>query len=525
MTDQAITSGSVPAVGTADTTMPPLRLVPYLCLALVGLADWFFYQAPNLAWGWTLGAFAAAMLLAVAAANPRLLATRTGQVLFVLNAGLCFALIEQPSLLAAGLFTAGLGSFILAGEATLFAGPLRWLFNILAGGVLAVARFTDDAIHIVRRVLGMIGLGGVAGVVSRWALPVGFAALFIALFAGANPLLNGWLHAINWQNLWAQIPNMDRLLVWLAVGGICWTALRAPLTRLGLGALFDDATAAVTVSKGAASEAESLLARVFSTGAVIRSMVVFNLLFALQNGMDLLFLWGGRALPPGQSYASSAHASAYPLIATALIAAAFVLIAFRDGAASGSHRLSRPLMYLWIVQNIVLVASAVWRTWAYIGEYSLTYLRLAALIWMGLVACGLALVIIRFAFNRSNSWLLNANIVALVSVLYVSSFANFGGMIADYNVASCQTIRGCHSRLDVGYLYDIGQPALPALKRAVSANGSLYARRDRGTTVLPVVTMVIRLEDEIRAANQRENWRSWTYLRHRLNRQITDPKN
>jgi Domain of unknown function (DUF4173) len=536
MLEPSITTAAPPLTGTVpqvrqpavkrERDMPPLRLVPYFCLGLILLADVFFYQAPRLdQWGWIIAGFAGALLLSVAAANPRLLSSRIGQILVVLDAGLCLAMVEQPSTLALLLFSAGLASFILAHEATLFAGPLRWAFNVIAGGMFALIRVTDDATHIVRQLLGMVGLGGVAGLVSRWALPVGFAIVFIGLFAGANPLLNSWLTAINWHNLWAQIPNLDRLFFWSFVAGITWTALRAPLTKLGLGALFNDATASIIVSKGAADEANGLISRVFSTGAVIRSMVLFNLLFAVQNTMDVVFLWGGRALPAGQTYASSAHASAYPLIVTALIAAAFVLIAFRDGSETGSHRLSKPLMYLWVAQNIALVASAVWRTWAYVGEYSLTYLRLFALIWMGLVAAGLLLVIARFATRRSNGWLLNANILSLISVLYISSFLNFGGMIADYNVASCKPIVGCDSRLDAGYLADIGQPALPALKRAALVNDNLYVRRHNGATVHSLSTEIVKLEDEIRAANRRENWRSWTYLRHRLNRQIGNQQN
>ena len=67
-----------------------------------------------------------------------------------------------------------------------------------------------------------------------------------------------------------------------------------------------------------------------------RSLILFNALFALQTGLDLAYLWGGANLPDGMSHAEYAHRGAYPLIATALLAAGFVLIAMRPEWAGAS---------------------------------------------------------------------------------------------------------------------------------------------------------------------------------------------
>ena len=55
---------------------------------------------------------------------------------------------------------------------------------------------------------------------------------------------------------------------------------------------------------------------------MLRSLILFNLLFAVQTVLDIVYLWGNVALPADISYASYAHRGAYPLILTALIAAA-----------------------------------------------------------------------------------------------------------------------------------------------------------------------------------------------------------
>ena len=168
--------------------------------------------------------------------------------------------------------------------------------------------------------------------------------------------------------------------------------------------------------------------------AVTRSLVLFNALFALQSGLDLTYLWGGASLPDGMSHAEYAHRGAYPLIVTALLAAGFVLIAMRPGGPAEHSRLIRPLVLAWIGQNILLVISSIFRLDLYVAAYSLTYLRLAAFIWMILVATGLLLILIQIVLKKPNSWLLTANAVSLALVLYGCCFINVPRLVASYNV-------------------------------------------------------------------------------------------
>ena len=52
------------------------------------------------------------------------------------------------------------------------------------------------------------------------------------------------------------------------------------------------------------------------------------------------------------------------------------------------------------------------RTVDYVDAYSLTVLRIAALVWMALVAIGLVLICWRLLRGRSGAWLINANVLA-----------------------------------------------------------------------------------------------------------------
>lgn len=149
-----------------------------------------------------------------------------------------------------------------------------------------------------------------------------------------------------------------------------------------------------------------------SVGSVTLSLIAFNALFALQNGLDLAFLWSGAGLPDGMTLAAYAHRGAYPLIATALLAGVFVLVTLRPGSETAAVLLIRRLVVLWVGQNVFLVASSILRTLDYIDAYSATRLRVAALVWMVLVAVGLSLILWRMLAAKSAIWLVNANALA-----------------------------------------------------------------------------------------------------------------
>jgi hypothetical protein len=244
------------------------------------------------------------------------------------------------------------------------------------------------------------------------------------------------------------------------------------------------------------------LDRWFNPASVTASLVLFNALFGLQNGLDIAFLWSGRPLPEGLTYAEYAHAGAYPLIVTALLAAAYILITFSDRKYQTAP--ARALVYLWVAQNIFLVVSSIDRLLNYIEVYSLTYLRVAALIWMGLVACGLLLIVVKIQLSRSNLWLVNTNVLALVATLYACCFINFDRTIADYNVRHAQEVTGSGALLDLPYLRSLGPEALPALRWF-----QLHARFSP-SRALEAANAADAMESDL-ARSLNDDWRAWTW--------------
>ena len=393
------------------------------CLLLAGLADFLFYMEGL---GWAVGIYTFIILWTLVFFNPGLAHTLQGKVIIAINCVLVFALIENPSGLSITLSFLGITSMALLSHPGWSHNGGLWLRGIFDFWTQNIFRVLYDARFIKNLFQGADNPNRTGIQLKNWVLPLGLSLVFVILFAGANSILIHWLDLINW-NWIVDLFTLERTLLWSLVIILCWPLLQ-PKFRLKR----------VTPQEGNFRDVKALIHFLFSRESILYSLILFNLLFSVQTYMDLIYLWGGTALPDAMSYAEYAHRGAYPLIATALLAGAFVLVALRPGSETEGMPSIRYLVYFWIGQNVFLVISSIWRTALYIEEYSLTYLRLAALIWMGLVALGLVLLVLRILWTRSNIWLINLNGVTLLTVLMMCTFISLGSVIAQFNVEHCK---------------------------------------------------------------------------------------
>lgn len=479
-------------------------------LLLVAAADFLLFDQPD---GIALPLFCGLIMVALVATAGRG-AARAWRVALVLAALLPMVEAMSPLSLAVALF--GLAAFALSLSGRLragLAGMARQVGALLLGAPLRLPRDMMRA----RKAAKRVRLGARSGTIAVWTLSVALGAVFLALFGAANPIIDRWLALLDvWLLL--DLLSIGRIVFWLVVAALVWALLRPRLPRLPkwlrrkAGVITTDGQSAVT--HGSAGEAEdagapTLRDVIFSEGAVLRALVVFNALFAVQTVLDASYLWGGVALPEGLTYAGYAHRGAYPLIVTALLAAGFVLVTLRPGSALSANRLVRALVYVWIAQNVVLVVSSILRLDLYVGIYSLTYWRVAAFIWMGLVGAGLVLIMARIALHRSNEWLLGANLATLSAVLYACCFVNFATIIANYNVMHNREITGEGYSLDQEYLRSLGPAALPAI--------DLFLERTPGLEGRMVMEREIAKQDFLA---RQQNWRAWGFRNWRLARYL-----
>jgi hypothetical protein len=492
-----MTDFTTPASDAGIVRKSALPTKPVIALALAALADWLFYDQPvgisavlftiALIFGSLLANFATfdrkqlllAGLLAVVGLVPAFEEFNAISLAFIMLAlGICLQLITNRECDRLGQRARALGQLYLIA-------PFRML----------------------RDVPGMISLPAVISGIAVWLVPVVLGSIFVFLFASANPLIEKWVSLVITPANAASYINIGRTLFWLVTLSVVWPFLHVRWRNKTTVTV--DFAEAVAQEQGTRSNGTDF----FSAATILRSLILFNLLFAVQTILDALYLWGNTTLPADISYASYAHRGAYPLILTALLAAGFVLAAMKPGGPAGQSRIIRPLVYLWVAQNVLLVASSILRLDLYVQIYLLTWWRVAAFIWMGLVVIGLLLVVARIMLNRSNGWLIRANLMVLTATLYVCALVDLTPAIANYNVSHSREASGKGVTIDMNYLMQLGPQALPAIDRAIALRGSdpsLVSRRDS----------LVEQQRKYMAS-----WRAWGFRGWRLRRTLDARQN
>ncbi len=186
---------------------------------IAAFADWLFYRQ---AIGLSIAVFILVLDAVALLANSRHATRRT----MLLAAGVLVAallpLIDDCNVISVAFAAIGaayfaraattgrsgaIGSETRAAVRLLFSGPLQMLQDV-AG---AQKRFAthEKTVHRV-------------GAFTIWVIPIVLGAVFLALFASANPLLESWLGQIDPRAFLADI-SFGRILFWLTVISLTWS--------------------------------------------------------------------------------------------------------------------------------------------------------------------------------------------------------------------------------------------------------------------------------------------------------------
>lgn len=492
MTDQSLSSAPAEQAAADPIWTRRTGAAAVTLAVLVVLADLLFYPHEP---GISFAIFFAALTAGVLALHPAARGDR-GTLAFAAMALLAaLPFVESANVLwfPFALGAASLLALRVSGQLGAFE---DWAGSMVRFTVLAPLRLAGDAV----RLLGEAGQQRIGGWLVRLLLvsivPAVCAAIFLMLFLSANPVLEDLFNAIRLEALF-RLLDPARVMVWVFIAVIAWPVLVPRMLRWAPAGAWQGPLQ---------PRAESL---VFGGTAIRNSLVAFNALFAVQTLMDLAFLWGGVRLPDGIGYASYAHRGAYPLIVTALLAAAFVLAAMRRNGPGERSVLIRALVYLWIAQNVWLVISSLLRLDLYVEVYSLTEMRIAAGVWMGLVAIGLVLIVVRIALGKSNKWLLASNLASLGLTLYTMSFVDIPATIAAYNVEHSAEMGQVGQPIDLAYMARLGPGVVPALDRFLA---------DASEAPPDKLAAARELRDSLATAAMGSggDWQSWTWRAERL---------
>jgi len=406
-------------VGTAQQTKFPAK--PFWSLiTTVILADIMVWQTAG-----GLGFVALMLIMAgiIHWLNPAINTRRTTIAWVIMIASVLPAVdLVQP--LSVGFALLGLATFAML----MIGGTADAIPRAIARLPFAgVSLNRQDALTVFKK---RHALPGATQILRDWLMPLTLGLVFAALMILANPVVDRWLGKLLSFDIF--YIKADRILFWIFAGLMVW-----PLYRLQ--------KAAKRLFAPAASRRKPT-GNIINHRSVARALILFNLIFAMQTVLDMTYLIGGAALPEGMTYATYAHRGAYPLLVTALLAGVFAIIA---QPMLGEGRNLRVLLLIWVAQTVVLVASSILRLDLYIGVFGLTVFRVAAFIWMGVVAAGLCLLIWQISRRHTVSWFLPRAAVLGLATLYVTSFVNITGIVANHNltrdIAMLDTFHLCYS--------------------------------------------------------------------------------
>ena len=450
---------------------------------LVLLADWLFWQR-NL--GVSVALFALAICSVILALKPGGASRRQTITTFVFELACNLPVMEQLQPLS--LLFSFAGVITLAGWVA-YEQILDW-WQLLAA-FLRIS--TKGASLLPFGVAKEIKAGRVKVSFKQrlkdLVLPVSVGLVFLVLLSSANPMLERFLDQFSALEFLSG-KQLARGVFWIVAASLIWPYLN--LREKWLGPI-------ATAPKTRAIQSSKLDA-IVNPISVRNSLVLFNLMFLAQTAMDIGVLTGGMSLPEGMSHASYAHRGAYPLVATALLAGVFAIATHK---MIRDDRFQQALMYLWLGQNLFLVITAAYRLQLYVKAYSLTYLRIAAFIWMLLVFVGLILTIVKITRSKRIFWLLSTNMATLMATLYLCCFVNFAYVIADYNLNHTEAT----TRKDEGHICALGEQALPSILQHEEKTGRKMCQ----------ISYYPRPKHE-----PISNWREWGFRRGRLQAYLSE---
>jgi hypothetical protein len=458
-----------------------------LALVAVAAGDLLFWRVGL---GLNAALFVLLLLALMLAAGRPGLSRRDGGTVATLGLLAALPLVEEPTPLA--LTLAAL--YLALASVTSRQGWTRSLGETARRVVLFGVRAPFQALLDLRRCLAARrpGPGDPAGRgwAGRWVGPLLLTLLFLLLLTAANPVIARALGDVG-NAVSRALEGIDpaRVAAWLAFGAGAWALLR------------------VRVPCPRAPRGTTLAAAGPRTDTVVRCLALCNVLFLVQNVLDLRFLWLGGALPAGMTFAEYAHRGAYPLVATAILAGVFALFAFPAGGEASGRRGARALVLLFLLQNAFLTLCALQRLHLYVEAYDLTRLRVAAAAWMLLVLFGLLTILWRILRHRTRRWLVGVNLAALFVLLEAGSLLRVDAFVATYNVRHAREMGGHGGPVDLGYLAELGPDALPALER-LAREATDVAVRDRAARR----ATTLRTELEARVTDPR----TWTLRRRAL---------
>lgn len=164
-------------------------------------------------------------------------------------------------------------------------------------------------------------------------------------------------------------------------------------------------------------------------------LVMLNLLIAFLNAIDINYLWLKADLPQGLVFSDYLHSGTFTLIISIVFAILVIIFFFRGiFNFNAKGKWLKVLGFLWVLQNIVMIISAMLRNQLYIADYGMTHKRIGVYVFLVLAVVGLVVTIVKIALKKNTLFLLRKNAWAFYAVLIIATAFNWDMIITKHNI-------------------------------------------------------------------------------------------
>lgn len=397
-----------------------------------------------------------------------------------------------------------LSSLSISPKSSVFIGVLHSIYSYLSSFVYMII---DAVERIEKKKLASQNEEAEAGSANKRGrlflilVPIVLVLLFFFLYRSANPVFAEVTKDINLDFItlrWVGFTFTGLLLMY----GFFYYRKIDPISNYDVNA---ENVVTPKPPLGFFDKALSLINENLS-GIVLLAML--NLLLLFVNVVDVQYLYLAKELPEGMNFSDMVHQSVGVLIVSIIFAISILLFYFRGRI--NFYEKNKPLKilaYIWMAQNVMLIASTAFRNQLYIEEFSLTYKRIGVYVWLILTLIGLIFTLYKVARRRSNWFLVRSTGWGFYAVLLLSVAVNWNVLIAEYNID--RSVER-HQTLDFNYLKSLGDSNLPLLvqyrKDHVAEPEFSYAKTYRlGYKINEFITNF-----------EQKGWKSWCREKQRV---------
>jgi hypothetical protein len=187
--------------------------------------------------------------------------------------------------------------------------------------------------------------------------------------------------------------------------------------------------------------------------------ILLNLMLVVLNMGDVQTLYFSGGLPKNISHSDFVHNGVGITILSIIIATSLIMYLFRkEFSRIKANKALMAFVYLWIIQNIIMLSSTAIRNQIYIHDFNFTYKRIGVYVWLALAAIGLCIMFWKIYQKRSNWYLIRTNVAVWFSVLVISGCFNWDKLITNYNIANKPL-----KDVDFYYLFSLSDANIPEL--------------------------------------------------------------